>query len=110
MESLTIVLSEFLITPVPLSNAGMLILLESEVEVKCGGNVSVVEHIKKKVARELIPAGLIVLTNLRIVSISNKIGWGFNLSDVGLVEDCASSYFGQSTRINFQMSLDALAS
>lgn len=103
METLTIALSEFLITPVPLSNAGMLILLESEVEVKCGGNVSVVEHIKKKVARELIPAGLVVLTNLRIVSISNKIGWGFNLSDVGLVEDCASSYFGQSTRINFQM-------
>lgn len=103
MEKLALVLSEFLITSVPLSNAGMLILLDSEVEVKCGGNVSVVEHVKKKATRELIPAGIIVLTNLRIVSISNKIGWGFNLADVGFVEDCASSYFGQSTRLNFQM-------
>lgn len=96
-------LSEFLICPINLSSAGMLILQESEVEVKCEDDVSLLEHKNKKAGRELVTAGMVVLTNLRIVLISKKVGWAVNLADILNAEDCTSSYFGRSTRINFQM-------
>ena len=105
-------LSTFGLSPVHVSDAGMLVLLEGEVEVKCEGDVSVLEHINKKAGKVLIPSAMVVLTNIRIVSIvgssvsakKEKIGWGFNLADVAHVEDCTSSYFGHSSRIHIQMS------
>lgn len=108
MEKLVKDLSEFLISPITLSNAGMLILQESEVEVKCEDDVSLLEHKNKKAGRELVAAGMVVLTNLRVVLISKKVGWGVNLSDILNAEDCTSSYFGRSTRINFQLRGGAL--
>lgn len=104
-------LSMFQLHSVPVSNSGTLILLKDEVEVKHEGDVCILEHINKNAGRVLIPTGVVILTNLRIVSIVDKaislkhekIGWGFNLADVVLVEDCNSSYFGSSTRIHFQM-------
>lgn len=103
MEKLAKDLSEFLIAPITLSNAGMPILLESEVEVKCEDDVSLLEHKNKKAGRELVTSGMVVLTNLRIVLISKKVGWGVNLADILNAEDCTSSYFGRSTRINLQL-------
>ena len=102
-------LSAYRLSSAPLSNAGMLVLLEDEVEVKCEGDVSVIEHMNKKSGKVLLQSGLVVLTNLRIVSIVDdassrgKIGWGLNLADVAFVEDCSSSYFGNSTRIHIQL-------
>ena len=83
-------LSAYRLSSAPLSNAGMLVLLEDEVEVKCEGDVSIIEHMNKKSGKVLLQSGLVVLTNLRIVSIVDdassrgKIGWGLNLADVAL--------------------------
>ena len=96
-------LAEFALCQVSLSIAGMLLLVDDEVEVRCAGDVSLHESKNKKALRQLLPPGMVVLTNLRIVMISNNLGWGFNLSDVTLVEDCTSSMFGRSYRISFQI-------
>jgi ESCRT-II complex subunit VPS36 len=108
--------SLFHLSPIPLSNAGMPILLESEVEVKCEDDVTIIQHIKKKEGKQILAAGIVMLTNLRIVSIvesstsskGEKIGWGFNLSDISLVEDCTASYFGRSSRIHIEMRSGAI--
>ena len=104
-------LADFQFLPVSVSDSGTLVLFEDEVEVKYEGDVCVLEHIRKKAGKVLIPSGVVILTNLRLVSIISKtisvtcekIGWGVSLADVALVEDCSSSYFGSSTRLHIQM-------
>lgn len=106
-------LHQFYIYPIPLSISGNPILLEYEVEVKLEDNVSVIQNINKKSGQTLVPAGVIILTNYRIVSIidnkNEKIGWGFNLADVATVEDCAvNALFGRSSRIHIQLNKNAI--
>lgn len=90
--------------PAPLSSALRPVLIENEVEIKSENFVSVVLQNKKVVCGSLFPTGLIILTNIRLITIpqcnasARQVGWGISLESVELAEDCAKS-FGRSTRI-----------
>ena len=110
---------------VVLTSAGNVVLLEDEVEVKYVDNVAILEQTSTKQAGAgVLPPGLIVLTNFRIISIINdpslssssssadnsksnvnhgKCGWGFELSHVVSVDDCKSSFVGRSSRLHFEL-------
>ena len=115
---------------VVLTSAGNVVLLEDEVEVKYVDNVAILEQTSNKQAGAgVLPPGLIVLTNFRIISIINdpssssssssssspyatnnksnvnhgKSGWGFELSHVVSVDDCKSSFIGRSSRLHFEL-------
>ena len=99
------------LSPVPLSNAGNPILLDEEVEVKYVDGVTLIEQgTSKQAGNVLLPSGLVVLTNLRVIFITapisetltrssstvkssgGRVGWGFDLCHVAKVEDCNSSF------------------
>lgn len=65
-----------LLSKTPLSSAGRPILLDEEVEVKIEEEVSVLVHNNKKVAYELLPPGVAVLTNLRLVFVASADSLG----------------------------------
>ena len=106
------------ITSIPLSTAGNPILTENELEIKIFGDVGLLEHDEKReVCANLLPPGLLVLTNMRIIFIidgldsnkfcepslkssSTKVGWGFNLKDVASIDDCSSSFLSRSSRLH----------
>ena len=112
----------YFLNHVVLTNAGNVVLLEDEVEVKYVDNVAILEQTSTKQAGAgVLPPGLIVLTNFRIISIINdptqsssvltnksnvnhgKSGWGFELSHIVSVDDCKSSFVGRSTRLHFEL-------
>lgn len=95
---------------IPLSRAGRPILLENEVEIRSESCVSIVNQEKLKVKGEIFGAGLIILTNFRLISIqesgspsANLTGWGMYLSCIKSIEDCAK-LFSVSTRIQINFS------
>ena len=93
-------------TSAPLSFTGRPILLENEVELKSESQVSVPLQSGKKVTGELLCAGYLTLTNFRLITVQSKIdkgktlyvGWGIELKNISLVQDCAS-LFKHSTRL-----------
>jgi len=119
--------------PVPLTNAGNVVLLDGEVQVKCVEGVSVIEHSKAKQAGALLlPPGLVVLTNYRVALITDdddddsgggggtwrtssnpqsplacaKVGWGFDLASVTAVEDCKTmALLGRSSRLHIELAV-----
>ena len=97
---------QYKLFPIPLGRAGNPVLSDGEVEIKIAGDVSVLEQTRSQKGKVLISACLATLTSHRIVIIVDQtgenLGWGFNLSDVAIVDDC-STFFSRSTRINFQM-------
>lgn len=85
-----------------LSVAGKLVTVEGEIEIKVDGESQFLLQRDRAVVSELLPQGLVILTNLRIAAIvlegGKRVVWVFNLSNVGLVEDCAT-WLRKSCRI-----------
>ena len=79
------------------------------------------QSISKQAGNTLLPSGLVVLTNLRVISITapisevltrssstvknsgDHVGWGFDLCHVAKVDDCNSSFVGRSKRLHFEL-------
>lgn len=91
-----------LFSSIQLSSAGRPVFLEDEVEIRCEEGVPFLLQNEKKVVKEIIPAGLLVLTNFRMITVvneaSSRVGWGVEFSKISFVEDCAKM-FGTSGRI-----------
>ena len=93
--------------PIPLSSSGRPIFLEDEVEIRNEDGVSVTLQGNKKVIGSLFTAGLLVLTNYRLITIIESehrklIGWGIGLEIVETLEDC-SSFLKSSKRLNMRI-------
>jgi hypothetical protein len=117
-------------SPVPLSVSGKPVLLEDEVEVKSDSDTQIYLQKDGAVVQELFPVGMIVLTNFRLITIvhandsgggsasssgvsspmssgSKLVGWGFPLSTVNDIDDCANGMFKRSTRIKIHFNNNA---
>ncbi len=55
----------------PLSAAGRPIYYDEEVEIKIEESVSVLLQNNRQVVKELVPPGMIILTNVRLIVVAN---------------------------------------
>lgn len=56
----------------PLSVAGRPIYFDEEVEIKIEESVSVLLHDNRRVVKELVPPGMLILTNVRLIIIASN--------------------------------------
>ena len=99
----------------PLPPAGRPVLHEGEVELKLETDgVHIYSQDGKKVLSELFVGGargrcIVVLTNVRFITVapsadgSTRTGWGINLANVTLAEDCAHHILRRSTRMRLHV-------
>ena len=99
----------------PLTQAGRPVLHEGEVELKMESDgVNIYSQDGKKVVSELFVGTargkcIVVLTNVRLIILapgadgSARVGWGINLANVTLAEDCAYNVLRRSTRLRLNV-------
>ena len=100
--------------PAPLTASGRPVFHEGEVELKIETDgVRLYSQDEKKVVSELftgVSRGRcdVILTNVRVITIAPNangapVGWGVNLANVTLAEDCATNIFKRSTRLRLNV-------
>ena len=99
----------------PLTQADRPVLHEGEVELKIETDgVRIFSQDGKTVVSELFVGAargrcVVILTNVRIITLApgadgnTKVGWGINLANVTLAEDCAHNILRRSTRLRLNV-------